>query len=312
MVHTDALSSDFLGLPLPESIFCERPNFVPGLAAPDLCSQQGSMADLSQFLAGSQQPQLSLAQLSSMLGAAAPPGTADLLGAGSSGYLEQALADFQFGLGGAGVPRNADADPSLPELVDIPADNEFSVFLDSFASGNPGTDADSYSSIGADDMFDVAPALVTAPGRGARMLGGRVGGGGGGFDVGHGSSSTITIMNDSGQDSGVGTSARWVGPRPAPARPPPGPPGIARGRGGKTKRTTSGLLRAGPSARSTAAAKPAPIVLSLPSNPPSATGVGDLDIAQLIGSASQPLLLDWPVDGDSLERELEGLIDFDA
>ncbi|KAJ1731497.1 hypothetical protein LPJ61_002505 [Coemansia biformis] len=346
-VHTDALSSDFLGLPLPESIFSEKPCLVAGIGvpadgpgssfigapvsiAPGLCTQQSSMADLSQFLSDSQQ-QLSLAQLTSMLGAVGPAGAGALLSTGSSGYLEQALADFGLGSAGPalaagpgahrGPAGGAEADPSLPELADLPV-NEFSALLESIASGNPGTDADPYSSIGADDLLGIAAGTAVTQGRGggARVLGGGVGCS---IDVGHGSSSTITIMRDSSnlgsQDNDAGGAAAWACSRPAPARPPPGLPGIARervGGGGKTKRSSLLASAPGSAAGSTggvAAAKHAPIVLSLPSNPPSATGIRELNIEQLIdaGSASQPLL-DWAVDGDMLERELEGLINFDA
>lgn len=172
-VFTDALSSDFLGLPLPETIFSQKPSFVSGdlgeSAAPDmssLCaSQQPSMEDLTQFLATSQ-PQWSLTQLPNMLDPNGGTGNhhhhQNHNGGGSrnsSAYLDQALADL--GLGGAdgeavsamhGVSHAPTFDTNgapLSELVDLPIDNEFSALLESFASGGHTiSDAGVYSSIG--------------------------------------------------------------------------------------------------------------------------------------------------------------------
>ncbi|KAJ2080723.1 hypothetical protein H4R24_002865 [Coemansia sp. RSA 988] len=308
-VHTDALSSDFLGLPLPESIF-SRPSFAAGSSglldandsiAPGLCTQQGTTEDLSQLLAESQsQPQWSLAQLTSMLGG------------GSSGYLDQALADLGLGLGAAAPAmigpvsgaqqRNLEqqafsaAEPPLGELVDLPVDNEFSALLDSIASGNGGTDGDAYSSLDVDDILDVGAT--------GRLLGGRICGAGGGnlYTGGHGSSSTITIMQD---DFGQDASAAMAAETRAHARPPPGLPAMIRERNaGGHKR--NGLVGAAPDLARTQA------VLSLPSNPPSMTGLSDMDVGQLIAEAGSHPILDWQTEGDALERELEGLINFDA
>ncbi|KAJ2305369.1 hypothetical protein H4R23_004825 [Coemansia sp. Cherry 401B] len=246
-VLTDAPSSDFLGLPFPESIFSEKPP-LPGLGdkpplsiAPALVTQQGSIDDLSQW---------SLAQLSTMLGGAdAGP---DAAAANSSFLLGSSLADLGLGL---------DASAAAP-----PVDSEFSALLESLASA----DADAYA----------------LPGRALGRVAGDC------VDVGHGSSSTITIMGaDSSQDH---VSARQdhaaarqdhVAAR-APLRPPPGLPAM-RG----------GLKRSGALSQASLAA------LSLPSNPPSVAGLPDLDVAQL---------LSWQPDGDMLEHELEGLINFDA
>ncbi|KAJ1998531.1 hypothetical protein H4R26_005423, partial [Coemansia thaxteri] len=108
-VHTDALSSDFLGLPLPETIFSEKPGVGPSALvggssltiAPTLCSQQQqqqSMDDLARFFSTSQ-PQWSLAQLSNMLGGSASgAGAGDMMGGVNSSYLDMALADLGLGL----------------------------------------------------------------------------------------------------------------------------------------------------------------------------------------------------------------------
>ncbi|KAJ2614500.1 hypothetical protein H4S08_001680 [Coemansia sp. RSA 1365] len=307
--HTDALSSDFLGLPLPESIF-SKPSFAAGSSgllevhssiAPGLCIQQDMTGDLSRLLAEAQsQPQWSLAQLTSMLGC------------GSSGYLDQALADLGLGLGAAapgvtelgssthqrGLVQQAfvAADPPLGELVDLPVDNEFSALLDSIASGNGGADGDVYSSLDVDDILDVGAT--------GRLLGGRICGVGGDnlYAGGHGSSSTITIMHD---DCSQDASSAMAAETRALARPPPGLPAMIRERNaGGHKR--NGLLGVAPDlARSQAA-------LSLPSNPPSMTGLSEVDVGQLIAEAGSHQLLDWQTEGDALERELEGLINFDA
>ncbi|KAJ2786073.1 hypothetical protein H4R18_000105 [Coemansia javaensis] len=293
-VHTDALSSDFLGLPLPESIFSEKPTAGASfMGAPPPPPPAALAPDLSRFLSDTQ-PQWSLEQLTGMLAAGSAAA------AGSSGYLDQALADLGLGLGAAAAAAAAaaasaepaastagpaEADPPLQDLVSLPADNDFSALLESIASGGLDADADAYPALGVDDLLDVG-----APVR-ARI--------GGAIDVGHGSSSTITIMHGT---SSLGLGSQDAPPHPrhqprrlAPARPPPGHPGMARG--GKTKRAT----------------RPEPIVLSLPSNPPSATGAGDLDLGSLIaGAAHAPVAaLEWPADGDALE-ELEGLINFDG
>ncbi|KAJ2449683.1 hypothetical protein EV183_004762 [Coemansia sp. RSA 2336] len=291
-VHTDAPSSDFLGLPFPESIFSEKTSFVEaGTSAdllppvpPGLCEPQTSMDDLSQW---------SLAQLSTMLSATAPPAS----GAPDSSFLlGNSLADLGLGLDGAGS-----ADPAgdaqfgsadLGQLVDMPTDAQFSALLESFASGDA---ADAYSSLGGDSSFgsDGLPGVSAASGTGSRLLGSRVAGS---VDVGHGSSSTITLMHDGSSVCEPDTAAVL----PAPARPPPGLPGMIRERNGGTKRSslvgTAHSSLVGP-------AMSAAMALSLPSNPPSSSGIGDLDVGQM---------LNFQLDGDVLERELEGLINFDA
>ncbi|KAI8326218.1 hypothetical protein GQ54DRAFT_107293 [Martensiomyces pterosporus] len=407
-VHTDALSSDFLGLPLPESIFTEKPGLAPavshghaaGLAGtplsiePGLCTQQASMDDLSRFLSDPP-PQWSLAQLSSMLsGAAAAAGTGGA-GAGqmmgsNANYLDQALADLGLGLGAVPTAASSGVSPALAmstsaapggdagnpavlgtagtplsELVDLPVDNEFSALLESIASGNPGTDADPYSSLGTDDGFGgmlnddlflglntslplsapIGPAAGSIASRGGSRL---VAGARSmdGADAEHGSSSTITIMHDDsslgshdnvGPSAGAGTSHSNL---PPAVRPPPGMPGMLRSRctGNMGKRSTRDSLQtsysdqpagsmyntatAGPSSNMSAAdmAKllvppstlATSIALSLPSNPPSTTGLGDLDVSQLLADAAgSSQLLDWQSGGDALEQELEGLVDFD-
>ncbi|KAJ2635212.1 hypothetical protein IW137_004240 [Coemansia sp. RSA 1287] len=266
-VHTDAPSSDFLGLPFPESIFSAKPSFVGGLSASDdllsiapaLCTQQGSMDDLSQW---------SLAQLSTMLGGAGEPAGGDGLADGSSFLLGHSLADLGLGLdaGAAQAPFGADAGG-----LGLPVDNDFSALLESITGGG-----DAYTSLtgnshvmGVNHMSDF------------------------GVDVGHGSSSTITIMHDDGSQDHV------VGSRAPAARPPPGPAGMARTRSfGGTKRGSLVSTSHGLGAESSRA-----VALSLPSNPPSTTGLSDLDVGQL---------LSWQPDGDVLEREMEGLINFDG
>ncbi|KAJ2194614.1 hypothetical protein IW139_002069 [Coemansia sp. RSA 353] len=266
-VHTDAPSSDFLGLPFPESIFSAKPSFVGGLSASDdllsiapaLCTQQGSMDDLSQW---------SLAQLSTMLGGAGEPAGGDGLADGSSFLLGHSLADLGLGLdaGAAQAPFGADAGG-----LGLPVDNDFSALLESITGGG-----DAYTSLtgnshvmGVNHMSDF------------------------GVDVGHGSSSTITIMHDDGSQDHV------VGSRAPAVRPPPGPAGMARTRSfGGTKRGSLVSTSHGLGAESSRA-----VALSLPSNPPSTTGLSDLDVGQL---------LSWQPDGDVLEREMEGLINFDG
>ncbi|KAJ2740825.1 hypothetical protein GGI19_007041, partial [Coemansia pectinata] len=167
VVLTDAPSSDFLGLPLPETIFSEKPGLAPSALvgggslsiAPGLCSRQQSMDDLTHFLSTSQ-PQWSLAQLSDMLGGAAP---GDMIGGGNNSYLDQALADLGLGLGAAAGGPGINVGPGttvfgaatapLSELANLPVDNEFSALLESIASGNAGTDADPYSSLGVDSSY---------------------------------------------------------------------------------------------------------------------------------------------------------------
>ncbi|KAJ2846414.1 hypothetical protein GGI22_006254, partial [Coemansia erecta] len=301
-VHTDALSSDFLGMPLPESIFSEKPGFDSGnisnvvasgsmSIAPSLCSQQPSMEDLTRLFAGSQ-PQWSLAQINSMLSCTAATGLprqGSMVSAGSSFSLDMALADLGLGLGNiptsAGVGGEATAlvdsviqanggsnstshsfvetNAPLSELVGLPVDNEFSALLESFASGNPGTDADPYSSIGVDGslggilsddiLLDVSTSMplggtsTSAPlaHNIGRSLAGRIAGSG--LEIGHGSSSTITLMHDdSGLDSQdsaylpAGGNVSGVGSLPLLARPPPGLPGVARSHftGAKEKRSS--------------------------------------------------------------------------
>ncbi|KAJ1805273.1 hypothetical protein LPJ75_005358, partial [Coemansia sp. RSA 2598] len=215
-VHTDTLSSDFLSLPLPETIFSEKPSLVSGGPSfsipPALCSQQPSMDDLSRFLAEPQQ-QWSLAQLSNMLGGAgAPPG--DMIGGGSSFYLDQALADLGLGLSQAGAGAVAHAanagdgaaiagapEAPLSELVDLPMDNEFSALLESIASGGSGVDSGFGSILHDDLMADLnssvsisAPISAAPAASGSRSFGSRLNG----YEPvhEHGSSSTITLMQD--------------------------------------------------------------------------------------------------------------------
>ncbi|KAJ1867328.1 hypothetical protein LPJ78_001133 [Coemansia sp. RSA 989] len=296
-VHTDAPSSDFLGLPFPESIFSEKPSFGEGGASadllppvpPGLCGPQTSMDNLSQW---------SLAQLSTMLSATAPPAS----GAPDSSFLlGNSLADLGLGLDGAG-PADPTGDAQfgsadLSQLVDMPTDAQFSALLDSFASGEA---ADAYSSLGAGSSFgsDGLPAVSAAPGTGSRLLGSRIAGS---VDVGHGSSSTITLMHDGSSACEQDTAPVLPAPvLPASARPPPGLPGMIRERNGGTKRSslvgTAHSSLVGP-------AMSAAMALSLSSNPPSSSGIGDLDVGQM---------LNFQLDGDVLERELEGLINFDA
>ncbi|KAJ1667340.1 hypothetical protein GGF38_002790, partial [Coemansia sp. RSA 25] len=372
VVLTDAPSSDFLGLPLPETIFSEKPGLGPSALvgggtlsiAPGLCSQQTSMDDLTRFLSTSQ-PQWSLAQLSDMLGGAAHgTGASDMIGGGSNCYIDQALADLGLGLGtggsnirqapgtavgglggngGSGTAGFETAAASLRELVDLPVDNEFSALLESIASGNAGTDADPYSSLGVgssyggllsdDIMLELNSCMpISGPigasasainGGGGRLIGARLSGG----DIELGSSSTITLMHDTSsmcsQDSVRPAVARI--PRalpPAPARPPPGMPGMARGRSaGTTARGISrgvGSSQALPSIQAAASkslgapALSAAMSLSLPSNPPSTTGLAEVDVRQLLLDVGSSQALDWPAEGDALELELEGLINFDA
>ncbi|KAJ1961537.1 hypothetical protein GGI12_003196 [Dipsacomyces acuminosporus] len=298
-VHTDALSSDFLGLPLPESIFSEKAGLAAGSTlsiAPGLCTQQASMDNLSRFLSD-QPPQWSLAQLSSMFGGTANGVSASTATGGnsivsasnatnaghlisqSSSYFDQTLADLGLNLGsvptattntgaGPGLRINAAgvagsgnassqdilgaADTPLSELIDLPVDNEFSALLESIASGNPGADADPYSSLGADDGFNgmlsddlflglnaslplsasVGHAAGSAASRsGSRLLAGTRNN----TSIEHGSSSTITIMHDDsslGSQDSMGLPAQASAPHsnlPPLARPPPGMPGMVRG-----------------------------------------------------------------------------------
>ncbi|KAJ2737337.1 hypothetical protein IW152_000061 [Coemansia sp. BCRC 34962] len=355
VVLTDAPSSDFLGLPLPETIFSEKPGLAPSALVRDgsmsiatgLCSQQQSMDDLAHFLSTSQ-PQWSLAQLSDMLGGGAASGTGDIIGGGNNGYLDQALTDFGLGLGASGsnagsVSATAGFDPvaaPLSELVNLPVDNDFSALLESIASGNAGPDGDPYSSLSVDGSYggllsdDILLDLNTcmpisgplgAPSTvgGGRLIGPRRNSG----EVNLGSSSTITLMHDTSslcsQDNiqSATTRAPRVIP-PPPARPPPGMPGMARGRSaGSTARNIVGGVSSSQAIPSiqTAASKSlgAPALstamsLSLSSNPPSTTGLSDLDVRQLLLGVGSSQVLDWPAEGDALELELEGLINFDA
>ncbi|KAJ2741385.1 hypothetical protein GGI20_005225 [Coemansia sp. BCRC 34301] len=365
VVFTDAPSSDFLGLPLPETIFSEKPGLgtstlVGGGAlsiASGLCSQQTSMDDLTRFLSTSQ-PQWSLAQLSDMLGGSAPGTTAsDMIG---NCYIDQSLAEFGLGLGlgaggssvrqttgtaagrsggngGPGTVGFETAAAPLSELMDLPVDSEFSALLESIAGANGGTDADPYSSLGvgssyggllSDDIMlelnscmpisgPIGASAAAVSGGSGRLIGSRLSGG----DVELGSSSTITLMHDTSsmcsQDN-VGPAVTRI-PRalpPAPARPPPGMPGMARGRSaGMGARAISRGTSSSQAAQSKSLGAPAlsaAMSLSLPSNPPSTTGLVELDVRQLLLGVDSSQALDWPAEGDVLEMELEGLINFDA
>ncbi|KAJ2602936.1 hypothetical protein GGF40_000391 [Coemansia sp. RSA 1286] len=339
-VHTDTLSSDFLSLPLPETIFSEKPNLVGGGPSfsipPALCSQQPSMDDLSRFLAEPQQ-QWSLAQLSNMLGGApAPPG--DMIGGGSSFYLDQALADLGLGFGHGnaghaaqvasmvdGATVAAAPEGPLSELVDLPVDNEFSALLESIASGGSGVDGgfgailhdDIVAEIGS-SMSISAPISVASAANGPRAFGPRVNGCDPVYE--HGSSSTITLMHDNSSilgscdDVAVNAASAMAQRSFVPAaRPPPGMPGMMRSRN-----NTAGSNRRAPRAGAHQQQQQQPvsqtgsIALAISSNPPSSTGLEQLDIGQLLASANSTQLLDWSADGDVLEHELEGLINFDA
>ncbi|KAJ2904487.1 hypothetical protein GGI21_004288 [Coemansia aciculifera] len=373
VVLTDAPSSDFLGLPLPETIFSVKPGLGSSAMvgagalsiAPELCSQQASMDDLTHFLSTAQ-PQWSLAQLSDMLGAGAPhpSGASDMIGGGNSSfYIDQTLADL--GLGASSIAQSQEAGAatgaaanggfetaaaSLSELVDLPVDNDFSALLESFANGNNGgggADADPYSSMGVgssyggllsdDIMLELNSCMpISGPiggststgtasgaavgGGGGRLIGARLNGG----EIEIGSSSTITLMHDNSSLCSMDNVRPPQRPLPAQARPPPGMPGmmmaransvrgiLPRGGGGGGNRQVTALP---PLPKP--AALPTAISLSLPSNPPSTTGLGELDVGQLLmGVRSSSQMLDWSTaadaGGDGLEMELEGLINFDA
>ncbi|KAI9504087.1 hypothetical protein BX070DRAFT_251817 [Coemansia spiralis] len=383
-VHTDVLSSDFLGLPLPESIFSEKPpRFGAGIGptisntsvapssisiVPGLCSQQPSMEDLTRIFSGSQ-PEWSLAQLN-MLNCTTAGGASrsnDMIG-GSSFSLDLALADLGLGLGAAangGITSGlslaldsglqaananapsafAAAETALTELVDLPVDNEFSALLESFASGNAGTDADPYSSLGVDGGFNgmlnddillelnagmPLGASISTPLGGGRALGGRIAGAGSGIEVGHGSSSTITLMHD---DSGLNSqddvappasaSGANNGGLPPPSRPPPGMPGMSRGRSFIAAKQRCSVVpaseqnAAGCSVKQAGGVSPSAgtgvgLNLNLPSNPPSTSGLNDVDVQQMLSGAAVGQFLDWHGEGgEALEQELEGLINFD-
>ncbi|KAJ1819953.1 hypothetical protein LPJ60_003486 [Coemansia sp. RSA 2675] len=354
VVLTDAPSSDFLGLPLPETIFSEKPGLDPSALvrdgsmsiAPGLCTQQ-SMDDLAHFLSAAQ-PQWSLAQLSDMLGGGAASGTGDIIGGINNTYLDQALTDFGLGLGTSGpnvgpVPVTGGFDSvaaPLSELVNLPVDNDFSALLESIASGSAGPDGDPYSSLSVDGSYggllsdDIlldlntcmpisGPLGAPSTGGGGRLIGPRRNSG----EMDLGSSSTITLMHDTSslcsQDNirPATTRAPRVIP-PPPARPPPGMPGMARGRSaGLAARNIAGGVSSGQalpsiqSAMSKSLGAPAlstAMSLSLSSNPPSTTGLGELDVGQLLMGVGSSQVLDWPAEGDALELELEGLINFDA
>ncbi|KAJ2507703.1 hypothetical protein H4217_008731, partial [Coemansia sp. RSA 1939] len=375
-VHTDALSSDFLGMPLPESIFSEKPGFCTSVAggsnsmasgsvsiAPGLCSQQPSMEDLTRLFNGSQ-PQWSLDQINNMLGCATSAGLArhgSLVSAGSSFSLDMALADLGLGLGSmignSGVageaiaalahghaPTNGSASTEshelvatatpLTELVDIPMDNEFSALLESFASASGGADADPYSSLDMDSgigsiisdgiLLDIGTSLplgqsISAPlAPNGRSVAGRIAGTS--VDIGHGSSSTITLMHD---DSGLESQdniflSAGASNLPPPGRPPPGMPGVARVSTMSTteKRTNSIPARTSQQQQQQAqqqACSSNGSVECLPSNPPSTSGLSDADVGQLFSGTGVGPFVDWPgTGGDVLDQELEGLINFDC
>ncbi|KAJ2727139.1 hypothetical protein GGI07_000023 [Coemansia sp. Benny D115] len=366
-VHTDVLSSDFLGLPLPESIFSAKPGLghhsqfsIP----PGLCSQQASMDDLSQFL-NEPQPQWSLAQLSDMLGGGGDDqvgGNASIgmMGAGSS-FLNQALADLGLGFGapvpGGSLAGEGATEAPLSELVDLPADNEFSVLLDSIASGSPGVDSSFGGLMNDDIMLELqssmplsAPisAAVAAP-SGSRMFASRLGVSMAEHE--HGSSSTITLMHDNSSllsscddvsaAAGGATAARNL---PLPARPPPGMPGMACGRvpsAGPKRGVRAGLAQppqsqqlaahglgglssdgllgaSGQMASAGFLAQPgasdlvASLAAGMATAAPAGDGLSAFEVEQLLATAGSGPLLDWQADGDVLDGELEGLINFDA
>ncbi|KAJ2749429.1 hypothetical protein GGI19_005660, partial [Coemansia pectinata] len=143
----------------------------------------------------------------------------------------------------------------------------------------------------------------------------------------HGSSSTITLMHDTSslcsQDN-IRPPATRI-PRvlpPPPVRPPPGMPGMARVRSaGTTARSNLRgasssqvlpLIQAATSKSLGAPVLPTAMSLTMSSNPPSTTGLGELDVRQLLIGVGSSQVLDWPAEGDALELELEGLINFDA
>ncbi|KAJ1665359.1 hypothetical protein IW140_001471 [Coemansia sp. RSA 1813] len=380
-VHTDALSSDFLGMPLPESIFSEKPRFdsgnnndsmAPGSVsiAPGICSQQPSMEDLTRLFTGSQ-PQWSLAQINSMLNCSSANGMSrqgSMASAGSSFSLDIALADLGLGLGNiatsAGVGGVAtaalanariqanggsnsmphafvDANTPLSELVDLPVDNEFSALLESFASANPGTDADPYSSLGVDSglggilsddiLLDVSTSMplgtsISAPlANNGRSLAGRIAGSN--VEIEHGSSSTITLMHDESGLESQGNNVHLpaggmsgVSNLPPPARPPPGMPGVARNRSTGAKENRVSQLAADGSAQmqmqrqaSSSNVLGSSAGFCLASNPPSTSGLSEADVSQLLSGTGAGHFMDWPCAGsDVLDQELEGLINFDG
>ncbi|KAJ2787161.1 hypothetical protein GGI15_000941 [Coemansia interrupta] len=338
-VHTDTLSSDFLSMPLPETIFSSKPVCAGSSLsiAPGLCSQQPSMEDLSRYLSESQ-PQWSLAQLSNMLGSAGAgtgvvPGAADMIGAGSSFYLDQALADLGLDFGSAMAAGDTTLvggvhDTQLSELVDLPVDNEFSALLDSIASGDPGVDSEFSGILNDDTLPDLDSTMsISAPlgAAGSRVFSSRPSGVAQDFD--HNSSSTISLMHDNAAVHNL----------PPPARPPPGMPGVLRSRNntaggpsrnarpgtnqqtpqqqpfnsqsGSSAANSDGLANLGQVSAHPVSSLSTSMALGIPSNPPSATGIDALDVSQLLASTASAHLLDWQVDGDAL---LEGLIDFDA
>ncbi|KAJ2550458.1 hypothetical protein EV175_004062, partial [Coemansia sp. RSA 1933] len=388
-VHTDALSSDFLGMPLPESIFSEKPGFDSGSCGasgsvsitPGLCSQQPSMEDLTRLFTGAQ-PQWSLAQINNMLNctsATGMPRHGSMVSAGSSFSLDMALADLGLGLGSMATSAGADdgaaaaaavlansgiqagssrhsmphsfveANTPLSELVDLSVDNEFSALLESFAGGNAsGDDNNPYSSLGVDSglggilsddmLLGVSSSIPlgstsvsSAPlaNNSGRTLAGRIAGPG--VNIGHGSSSTITLNHDdsglSSQDNNAACLSAGITSYPPLTRPPPGMPGVARNRsaGVKDKRSSNhgGAAVNGAEKNpqqeqqqqaSSSNAAGSTAGFCLPSNPPSTSALSEADVNQLLsGTGATGQFLDWAGAGsDVLDQELEGLINFDG
>ncbi|KAJ1848950.1 hypothetical protein LPJ73_003846 [Coemansia sp. RSA 2703] len=304
------------------------------------------MDDLSRYLSESQ-PQWSLEQLSNMLGstsadAGVVPGAADMISAGSSFFLDQALADLGLNLSGSVAAGNAALvggvhDAQLSELVDLPVDNEFSALLDSFASGGAGVDSEFSGILNDDTLPDLDLGVsISAPlgAAGSRVFSSRPSGVV--QDRDHNSSSTISLLHDTNSILGSYDNVA-AGSLAPPARPPPGMPGVIRSRNntaggpsrgarlGSNQQTQQLTSQTGPSAASSdglaglgqvsvqpVSSLTTSIALGIPSNPPSATGIDALNVSQLLASTASAHLLDWQVDGDALERELEGLINFDA
>ncbi|KAJ1887052.1 hypothetical protein LPJ66_009319, partial [Kickxella alabastrina] len=268
-----------------------------------------------------------------------------------------ALADLGFGLGpessgnmggdvNGPILGSGAGETPLSELVDLPVDNEFSALLDSIASGSPGTD-NGFGCLLTDELMlelNTTMAPVSTPvGQGAgasRIFGSRINGTA--PDIGHGSSSTITLMHanssalGSRNNSGSGStapsmSAAMSRAMPLSARPPSGMSGLSRGHtncsAGSKRGIESGanqqqmapysgsvlssdsLLNLGQPSTSMLMHPSASIAMNMPSTAPASTRLDHLVVGQLLGSAQ---LLDWQTDGDALEQELEGLINFDA
>ncbi|KAJ2503994.1 hypothetical protein H4217_009480 [Coemansia sp. RSA 1939] len=139
-------------------------------------------------------------------------------------------------------------------------------------------------------------------------------------DIGHGSSSTITLMHD---DSGLESQdniflSAGASNLPPPGRPPPGMPGVARVSTMSTteKRTNSIPARTSQQQQQQAQQQGCSSngsVVCLPSNPPSTSGLSDADVGQLFSGTGVGPFVEWPgTGGDVLDQELEGLINFDC